>query len=679
MEDQLGYVKPAQKPQPKGGRVEVPKNKSAAPVQITAEQILREAHEFKEMSFKAPTQKITDPTELAEYRRRKRKEFEDVIRRQRMNIGCWVRYAAWEASQQEYDRARSIFERALDVDVRNHSLWLKYAEMEMKGKFISYARNIWDRAVGLFPRVDQFWYKYAYMEEMLSNVAGARQIFERWMEWQPEYNAWNSYIKLEMRHKCPDHARGIFERFIICHDEVETYIKYAKWEEKQGQAANSRKVLERALTELGEDANDPKLFIHFSKFEERNKEFDRARVIYKYALDHIPKHLAEDLYQTYTAFEKMHGDRQGVEDVILSKRRFQYEEQLKENSLNYDVWFDYIRLEENAGDTAKIRTVFERAISHVPPAQEKRFWKRYVYIWLQFAIFEELSAKDFDRTRAVYEKLLEIVPHRAFSFSKVWLILANFEIRRNNLDAARKVLGTAIGKAPTEKIFKGYIELELQLGNVDRCRKLYEKYLMFTPSNCYAWTKFAELEASLAEEERARGVFELAINEKVLDMPEVLWKSYIDFEIRLGEHERTRQLYARLLERTKHVKVWISYAQFEASSKETDNARAVFVKADLHFKSEGLKEERLMLLEGWRDFEKNFGSPALVKDVTVNFPKRIRKKRQVLADDGSNAGWEEYYDYVFPDEENKSSSLKILDMARKWKKVKDSDGEEDSD
>jgi crooked neck len=261
----------------------------------------------------------------------------------------------------------------------------------------------------------------------------------------------------------------------------------------------------------------------------------------------------------------------------------------------------------------------------------------------------------------------------------VWLILANFEIRRNNLDAARKVLGTAIGKAPTEKIFKGYIELELQLGNVDRCRKLYEKYLMFTPSNCYAWTKFAELEASLAEEERARGVFELAINEKVLDMPEVLWKSYIDFEIRLGEHERTRQLYARLLERTKHVKVWISYAQFEASSKETDNARAVFVKADLHFKSEGLKEERLMLLEGWRDFEKNFGSPALVKDVTVNFPKRIRKKRQVLADDGSNAGWEEYYDYVFPDEENKSSSLKILDMARKWKKVKDSDGEEDSD
>jgi len=681
MEDQLGYVKPKATGQGgRAGRVEVPKNKSAAPVQITAEQILREAHEYKESAFKPPTQKITDPQELADYRMRKRKEFEDVIRRQRQNIGCWTRYAQWETAQQEFDRARSIYERALDVDYRNHSLWLKYAEMEMKGKFISYARNIWDRAVSLMPRVDQFWYKYAYMEEMLGNVAGSRQIFERWMEWQPEYNAWNSYIKLEMRHKCPDNARVIFERFIICHNEVETYIKYAKWEDKQGEAEKARVVLERALTELGEDANDPKLFIYFAKFEERNKEFERARVIFKYALDHIPKHRAEDLYQTYTAFEKMHGDRQGVEDVILSKRRFQYEEQLKANPLNYDVWFDYLRLEENAGDVDKCRTVYERAISHVPPAQEKRFWKRYVYIWLQFAIFEELTAKNYERTRAVYEKLLEIVPHKIFSFAKVWLMLANFEIRRKKLDAARKVLGAAIGRAPTEKIFKGYIELELQLGNVDRCRKLYEKYLEFAPSNCYAWSKFAELEASLAEDERARGIFELAINQQVLDMPEVLWKAYIDFEIKLGEHERTRKLYRRLLERTKHVKVWISYAQFEATAKETPKAREVFVQADTYFKGERLKEERLMLMEGWRDFEKNFGTPELVREVTAKLPKRIRKKRQVLADDGSNAGWEEYYDYIFPDEDNQSSTLKILDMARKWKNMKDtSDSDSDSD
>lgn len=59
---------------------------------------------------------------------------------------------------------------------------------------------------------------------------------------------------------------------------------------------------------------------------------------------------------------------------------------------------------------------------------------------------------------------------------------------------------------------------------MDRCRKLYEKYLEWSPENCYAWSKYAELERSLSETERARAIFELAIAQPALDMPELLWK-----------------------------------------------------------------------------------------------------------------------------------------------------------
>lgn len=45
-----------------------------------------------------------------------------------------------------------------------------------------------------------------------------------------------------------------------------------------------------------------------------------------------------------------------------------------------------------------------------------------------------------------------------------------------------------------------------------------------------------------------------------------LWQAYIDFEIAEGEFENTRALYERLLDRTKHLKAWISYAKFEASA-----------------------------------------------------------------------------------------------------------------
>ena len=52
----------------------------------------------------------------------------------------WLKYAKWEENQQKIDRARSVYERALDVEHRNITLWLKYAEMEMRNKQVNHAR-----------------------------------------------------------------------------------------------------------------------------------------------------------------------------------------------------------------------------------------------------------------------------------------------------------------------------------------------------------------------------------------------------------------------------------------------------------------------------------------------------------------------------------------------------------
>jgi len=39
--------------------------------------------------------------------------------------------------------------------------------------------------------------------------------------------------------------------------------------------------------------------------------------------------------------------------------------------------------------------------------------------------------------------------------------------------------------------------------------------------------KFAELETLLGDMDRARGIYELAIKQPLLDMPEILWKVII--------------------------------------------------------------------------------------------------------------------------------------------------------
>ncbi|KAM4521453.1 crooked neck-like protein 1 [Odontesthes bonariensis] len=648
------------------------KNKAPAEVQITAEQLLREAKERElELLPPPPKQKITDQEELNDYKLRKRKAFEDNIRKNRTVISNWIKYAQWEESLKEIQRARSIYERALDVDHRNITLWLKYAEMEMKSRQVNHARNIWDRAITILPRVNQFWYKYTYMEEMLGNVAGCRLAFERWMEWEPEEQAWHSYINFELRYKEVDKARSTYERFVIVHPEVKNWIKYARFEEKHGYIAHSRKVFERAVEFFGEEYVNENLFVAFARFEETQKEFERVRVIYKYALDRIPKHEAQELFKNYTMFEKKFGDRRGIEDVIVNKRRFQYEEEVKANPHNYDAWFDYLRLVESDTDTDTVREVYERAIANTPPIQEKRHWRRYIYLWINYSLYEELEVKDPERTRQVYQACLDLIPHKKFTFAKIWLLFAQFEIRQKNLQGARKTMGTAIGKCPKNKLLKGYIELELQLREFDRCRKLYEKYLEFSPENCTTWIKFAELETILGDVERARAIFELAIGQPRLDMPEVLWKSYIDFEIEQEEFENTRNLYKRLLQRTQHVKVWISYAKFELSIDGPDRlqkCRQIYEEANKGMRNCEEKEERLMLLESWRDFEREFGSDDTMERVRKLLPEKVKKRRKLTAEDGSDAGWEEYYDYIFPEDAANQPNLKLLAMAKMWKK-----------
>lgn len=64
--------------------------------------------------------------------------------------------------------------------------------------------------------------------------------------------------------------------------------------------------------------------------------------------------------------------------------------------------------------------------------------------------------------------------------------------------------GTSLGMCGKENIFRGYVELELQLGEIDRCRAIYSKYIERMPHNCAAWRNFAQLEANVGELQRSR-------------------------------------------------------------------------------------------------------------------------------------------------------------------------------
>jgi crooked neck len=262
-------------------------------------------------------------------------------------------------------------------------------------------------------------------------------------------------------------------------------------------------------------------------------------------------------------------------------------------------------------------------------------------------------------------------------------MFAHFEVRQNQLTIARKLLGQAIGMCPKDKLFKGYIELEMKLFEFNRCRQLYTKYIEWNGSNCQTWIKFAELERGLDDLDRARAIFELAVEEPQLDMPELLWKAYIDFEEGEGEYDRTRALYERLLQKTDHVKVWTSWAQFELSvpddadengttAEDEDRpvseaaksrAREIFTRAHTRLKGLSLTTDRVALLTAWRSFEAIHGSPEDQGKIEKQMPRKVKKRRKL--DDGE---FEEYVDYVFPaDDESAAKLAKLMANAQKWK------------
>jgi len=101
-----------------------------------------------------------------------------------------------------------------------------------------------------------------------------------------------------------------------------------------------------------------------------------------------------------------------------------------------------------------------------------------------------------------------------------------------------------------------------------------------------------------------------------------------------------------------------------------------------------------MLLETWLEIE-SAHDPQFALTVKAKLPIKVKKRRQTAVpthaetatqagneaggevllneQDAEMAGWEEYYDYVFPEDEQSGKSksarnLKLLEMARRWKK-----------
>ena len=83
--------------------------------------------------------------------------------------------------------------------------------------------------------------------------------------------------------------------------------------------------------------------------------------------------------------------------------------------------------------------------------------------------------ESLEQNTPTFNEILKKIPHNQFTFTKVWIQFALYYLRRGDLDKARKIFGQAIGRCPRPSIFKAYTNMEMQLVEIDRCRKIFEK------------------------------------------------------------------------------------------------------------------------------------------------------------------------------------------------------------
>lgn len=546
---------------------------------LTSEHILRDVYKRRKTKKSAPKVDIVDLDELKDFQARKRKEYESYLKRNRLDIGQWLRYAKFEADQHDLRRARSIFERTLLVNNSYIPLWLRYVDLEIQNKNINHARNILDRAISTLPRVDKLWYKYLTIEESLQNFNIVRALFKKWSTLEPRASVWDSFVEFEIRQLQFDNVRQIYSRYVKVHPVADTWLKWTAFETIYGSVDSVRQVYSMGLDittsfNITDDVHINsiiKLAISFARWEVKKEEFERARAIITVAIDKWPN--MDSLKDELVNLEKQIGNIENVEVSIMYKRRRRYEDILKSDVYNYDIWWMYLDMIQSNFISESL-TTFENCITLNKPSinNTDQDWKRYLCLCARFVIYLELELNDISKCEEVYKNILfGLEKSSSPIFAGFWTMYAKFCIRTKTIDEARSMFGRALGTCPSEQIFESYLDVEIKLKEFDRVRKIFEKYLEFDYKNIQIWLRYAELEENLGDEARCRFIFEILL-QKIQDsffdedFSSEIFRRYIQFETDAEEYDNARKLYSKWVEESNYKPmIWIEAAQYELS------------------------------------------------------------------------------------------------------------------
>ncbi|XP_055817836.1 uncharacterized protein LOC129886951 [Solanum dulcamara] len=329
------------------------------------------------------------------------------------------------------------------------------------------------------------------------------------------------------------------------------------------------------------------LWVAFAKLYENHKDIANARVIFDKAVQVNYKtvdHLAS-VWCEWAEMELRHRNFKGAlelmrrataEPTVEVKRRVAADGnepvQIKLHK-SLRLWLLFVDLEESLGSLESTRVVYERILDlRIATPQ----------IIINYAVLLE-DHKYFEDAFKVYERGVKIFkyPH----VKDIWVTYLSKFVKRygkSKLERARELFEHAVEEAPADAVkplYLQYAKLEEDYGLAKRAMRVYDQATKAVPANekLSMYEIYIARAAEIFGVPRTREIYEQAIESGLPDKDvKVMCLKYAELEKSLGEIDRARELYkhsSQFADPRSDPDFWNKWHEFEVQHGNEDTFR----------------------------------------------------------------------------------------------------------
>ena len=496
----------------------------------------------------------------------------------------WIAAARLEELAGKLSEARRIIANGCSACPKNADVWLEASRLNPPAK----AKVILARAVEQLPSSVKVWMRAADLEKETVN---RKRVLRKALEYVPNsVRLWKAAVELEG----PEDARILLSRATECvPHSVEMWIALAHLETYE----NARKVLNAAR-----EANPthPQIWITAAKLEDANGNEEAVQNIVAKAisslagnevyinreqwLEEAVKAEKADAITTCQAIVK-HVLPMGVEeedrkrtwmddaDNALEKGAVHTARAIFAHTLSVfpakkSVWLRLAFLEKAHGTSEALDQVLSKGVSFCPQAD---------ILWLMGAK-EKWLAGHIDEARQILLHAHKANPTK----ENIWLAAVKLENENKAPERARNLLDKARKSTGTPKVWRKSIQLEREIGDLDRETELMEEGLKIFPND----PKLMLMRAETAERKAAahqisvddvRPVYSHALRVCPNHVP--LWIAAARWDERASATKARSLLEQGRLQNPKSPLLWLEAVRVEMRAGNMKVASSLMAKA----------------------------------------------------------------------------------------------------